>query len=132
MLAKMKKNDPKEKANFTCSNPRCNKEFTHPLTVDNLSAANPTTYVGCPYCLTPIQTTDNPADDERKPKRQVTETKIEEGKATRIDADAEPKEPASPQKCPKHFGYLSERSKGEETPEECLSCPNLIDCMRAQ
>ncbi len=33
-------------------------------------------------------------------------------------------------KCPHHYlGYLSERSKGEEIPEECMACKKTIECM---
>ena len=31
--------------------------------------------------------------------------------------------------CTHHFGYLSERSKGEETPDECMICKKTIECM---
>ena len=34
-------------------------------------------------------------------------------------------------KCSHHFGYLNQRSKGEEIPEECIICERLIGCMRA-
>ncbi len=33
-------------------------------------------------------------------------------------------------KCPHHYlGYLSVRSKGEEIPEECMTCEKTIECM---
>ena len=33
-------------------------------------------------------------------------------------------------KCPNHYlGYLSERSKGEGIPEECMICEKTIECM---
>ena len=31
--------------------------------------------------------------------------------------------------CPYHFGYLSERSKGEDIPEKCMTCKRLVQCM---
>lgn len=31
--------------------------------------------------------------------------------------------------CKHHFGYLSERSKSEALPEECIVCPKIVQCM---
>ncbi len=31
--------------------------------------------------------------------------------------------------CRHHFGYLSERSKSEALPEECIVCPKIVQCM---
>ena len=39
---------------------------------------------------------------------------------------------AQPSDCRRFFGYLSERSKGVEIPEECVACPKSIDCMLCQ
>jgi len=33
------------------------------------------------------------------------------------------------QGCVHHFGYLSERSKKEKIPEECMICGNVVQCM---
>jgi translation initiation factor IF-1 len=33
------------------------------------------------------------------------------------------------QNCQHQFGYLSQRSEGEEIPEECLLCEKLLECM---
>jgi hypothetical protein len=32
-------------------------------------------------------------------------------------------------KCNRHFGYLSERDKGEQIPEHCYGCSKSIECM---
>lgn len=31
--------------------------------------------------------------------------------------------------CPHHFGYLSQRSKGEGIPGECITCEKVIACI---
>jgi hypothetical protein len=36
---------------------------------------------------------------------------------------------ASPSGCREHLGYLSERSKGTEIPDECVACPKSLDCI---
>lgn len=36
---------------------------------------------------------------------------------------------AQPLNCKQHFGYLSERSKGVEIPDDCVACPRSLECM---
>lgn len=36
---------------------------------------------------------------------------------------------SSKTKCSHYFGYLSERTKREPTPETCFECPKLIECL---
>lgn len=36
---------------------------------------------------------------------------------------------ASVTDCKQYFGYLGERSKGEEIPEQCMTCSKLLGCM---
>jgi hypothetical protein len=31
--------------------------------------------------------------------------------------------------CKHYFGYLSKRSKSDGLPEECIVCPNIVQCM---
>lgn len=31
--------------------------------------------------------------------------------------------------CPYHFGYLSQRPKGQEIPSDCITCEKLTECM---
>lgn len=31
--------------------------------------------------------------------------------------------------CRQYFAYLSERSRDEEIPEECITCPKVIGCI---
>lgn len=34
--------------------------------------------------------------------------------------------------CPHHFGYLRQRPRDQEMPEECLACENIVDCMLSE
>ncbi len=36
---------------------------------------------------------------------------------------------AQPLNCKQHFGYLSERSKGVEIPDDCVACQKSLECM---
>ncbi len=130
LLATMKRKD--QTNNFTCPNPKCNKEFASSITVYDVSSANTETYEGCPFCLTAIEQAEDSDDDEREQKLKINENQISEVKSILMDANSESNENPSPQKCPEHFGYLNQRSRGEKTPEECMSCSKLIDCMLKQ
>ncbi|MDI6905109.1 MAG: hypothetical protein QMD13_06450 [Candidatus Bathyarchaeia archaeon] len=35
-----------------------------------------------------------------------------------------------PSGCPHHFGYLANRPKNDPVPQECLTCPKILECMR--
>jgi hypothetical protein len=32
--------------------------------------------------------------------------------------------------CTKHFGYLSERAANVPIPDDCLTCKDIVQCMR--
>jgi hypothetical protein len=132
LLAKMKRKNQTDNKNFTCPNPKCNKEFTSPITVYDLSSANTDKYDGCPYCLTAIETAEDSDNDEKEQELEINGNKIDKVRSFLMDANSESNKNPSPQKCPKHFGYLNQRSRGEKTPEECMSCPKLIECMLKQ
>jgi translation initiation factor IF-1 len=34
--------------------------------------------------------------------------------------------------CPHHFGYLRQRPRDQEIPEECLACEKMVDCMLSE
>lgn len=34
--------------------------------------------------------------------------------------------------CRNHFGFLNQRPKGSDVPEECLTCEKMIECMTSK
>jgi hypothetical protein len=62
------------------------------------------------------------AEQNNKPEKTVTETIPPKEKTLQDNDDSIG--------CHYHyFGYLSERQKGAQIPEECLSCKNILECM---
>jgi len=61
---------------------------------------------------------------EVKPKKERAKPKAPEVKQLACALD----ETSSPG-CAHHFGYLGERSKGEEIPDECITCEKTVECM---
>jgi len=43
-----------------------------------------------------------------------------------------PEEDKDPSGCPHHFGYLANRPKNAPVPQECLTCPKMLECIRAR
>ena len=118
----------KNEQTFACSNDKCKKVFDTPIVVHNLGLQNK--YSACPSCLTEIL---KKAFAKRGHKRakETAQTKEDRTKLRSIDPRIFCQE-AQPNDCSYHFSYLSERSKEETIPEECLLCSKVMDCMRQQ
>ena len=94
-----------ENQTLTCRNPKCNRTFDNPILIRDYKLGEIITYSGCPYCFSKIKEIQELQPEEPEPIQQST------------------------QKCPGKFGYLSNRSRGKDIPEECLTCKKLIACM---
>lgn len=100
-----------EKESFECQNPRCKKVFDTPIFIHDLSSQ--TTYYGCPFCLTKTEKSYQKRDEAHQLKTPPKEAKKKQEAV----------------KCSHFYGYLSQREKGAEMPEECLTCKKMVDCM---
>lgn len=113
---------------FTCSNPECGFVFDNPIIVQDLSSKDQSSYYACPQCLTEIMIDETSEVEEKKPTQKKKTIKTEDVEAQL--AKVEPDQPAPKEhKCPHHFGYLSQRSKQEKIPEECMTCEKIVQCM---
>ncbi|MBE0519736.1 hypothetical protein IBX35_01655 [Candidatus Bathyarchaeota archaeon] len=126
----MKKAKTKMKSqSFTCSNPECERVFANPIIVQNLSSKNESSYSACPYCLTEIVIETNSEVEEEKRTVKKKRAKIEEPIAQPTKLKPAEQLSLKDNKCPYHFGYLSQRSRKEEIPEECMTCEKIVQCM---
>lgn len=121
----MRNKNLKESKSFSCLNPMCKRGFAIPLTVHNFCSGNSVQYLGCPYCLTKIEKN---LESKREEQTLSARKDVIEDLKTKLMKTKPTQEPSS-KKCPHHLGYLSQRSRGENTPEECMICENLIECM---
>ena len=67
----------------------------------NLQLGPDALYDACPYCLTKISSNDRAAV-----------VPIEESRS-----------------CQHHLGYLRDRDKKTDVPDECMICKDIVDCM---
>lgn len=117
-----------ENQGFTCSNPRCARDFTNPIIVQDLSSKNKASYYACPYCFAEVATKKslevNEEEQTQRTKSTIVRQTIEQLKEVKP-----PQQPPEIQKCPHHLGYLKQRSKDENIPEECMTCKKLLECL---
>lgn len=113
---------------FTCSNPSCGRVFTNPIKAKNLASKEAEVYDACPYCLTEIVLEETATIQEKEQEPEAEKTKIKEPKIGSKDEKPARTQPEV-QNCAHFFGYLSQRSKKENIPEECIVCENIVQCM---
>ena len=122
-----KKETITESQTYTCPNPSCGKVFTNPVKTENFCSKNAEVYYACPFCLTEITLEESSTIVEEK---QNLKTKKSESKEASGDfKERTLTEPSKEQKCAHYLGYLSERSKKEKIPEECMMCEHIVQCM---
>ena len=82
-----------------------------------------TVYEACPFCLTEIMIEKGISVSEKQKPVDKKEAEIPAETDKNIRSTAEIDE------CKHFFGYLSERTKKEELPEECMLCGKIVQCM---
>jgi hypothetical protein len=120
-----KKEGPRE-TKFTCPNSSCGLVFSKPVKVKNLGCEDSECYDACPRCLTAVTLEESVAVVEAKPGALVEDSKEKE---IVNDAEERKAKPLTAMHCAYHVGYLSERSRNEKIPEECMVCENIVKCM---
>lgn len=117
-----------ESQSLTCANPKCRRVFANPIIVEDLSLNETGPYQACPYCLTELAV-------EGIAEAEAEDEELEKGAKTQASERIEKRElKLTPESltdhgCSHHFGYLSERSKSEGIPEECMTCDRIVQCM---
>lgn len=123
---KMQKNNltqtPENHNSIKC--PVCNDEFYEPLYAAVTSGCLVEEYYACPRCLSKITTietnttTKPPGAEEAKQEQATTQEPEIEEKNEEITV------------CLYQLGYLKQRPKNTPIPEECFTCPKMIECMK--
>ncbi len=119
-------NVEKEAKAFVCSNPKCQTSFAAPILVEDLSSEDESPYNACPYCLSKV---DETGKEEKTNRKRTAKAPTIEKPEKKRPAKETTLEKAG---CSHYFGYLSQRPKSKEMPEECILCQKILDCMLAQ
>ena len=109
----------KNNVTLTCPNEACKKVITKPLKTINRQQSSKEPYYACPYCLTEITFSETENDDApEKPDAEVAVS--EETPSLNLEKSSD---------CKHYFGYMNEKEHKQQMPEECMLCPQIIDCM---
>ena len=126
----MKKAKTKIKSQrYKCSNSECEMVFANPIIVQDLTSKNESSYSACPYCLTEIMIEEDSEVEEEKRTVKKKRTIIEKAEAQPPKLKPAEQLSLEENECLYHFGYLSQRSRKEEIPEECMTCKKIVECM---
>ena len=65
-----------------------------------------------------------------EPIEQITEIKTQKQVLECIKSADKPQQlPSKANGCPKNLDYYTKKPRPKQTPEECITCKNLIDCV---
>ncbi len=85
----------------------------------NLQEELPKPHSTCPYCLTIV--TEPNLENNGKPEKEQIESVVNREKPS--------KNKEKSIACHYHLGYLGEREKKEQFPDECMVCTQIVECM---
>ncbi|MGQ9565883.1 MAG: hypothetical protein ACUVT5_04990 [Candidatus Bathyarchaeales archaeon] len=117
-----------------CPNVDCGRTFDRPLKLTVLCSDPVETYFACPFCMSRLDL------DDPKPRLPKLEKPM---LPAEVDVE-DVKEDVKPLKhmerapevsegkqggCLHEFGYLKNRPKNKPIPDECLTCPKMIQCL---
>ena len=103
---------PHQSENLACPYDKCGKPFEQPVVLTDLSKTPRETYYACPYCFSKLEIA-------LKSQENLSSVSVK----TSDNADV-----MAPQKCSHYLGYLTTLQKEDSIPDECLTCPKLIQC----
>jgi len=109
---------PNESRIVICPNPKCHRKI-EPILLNKLSTAPVEQYYACPHCFIKLDVIST------QPQKQKEEKKKKE------EPPAKPpeKKEKGPSRCAGYIGYLATLPKNKPIPEECLTCPKVLDCV---
>jgi hypothetical protein len=122
-----RKKQSAEEDKFACPNSSCGLVFSKPVKVKNMGSEDSQWYDACPRCLTAITTEESVPVAEAKQDATAEDNKGMEPIVS--SSEEEMARPSATVKCAHYLGYLSERSKNEKIPEDCIVCENVVTCM---
>ena len=121
-----KKQNAKE-GKFACPNASCGLVFSKPLKVKNMGSEDSECYDACPRCLTAITLEESVPVIKAKQGVITEDNDVQEPVVS--NSEKTKAKPSAVVHCAHHLGYLSERSKNEKIPDECIVCENIVQCM---
>ena len=130
-------------SHYRCPNQECRKIFQKPIVLTDLSQNAPRVYSACPHCGFDLEMASPSAVGKktkmtfkipRSPEESVVTVKTSEKPTAAKDiqklptASTKPLQ-ARPPGCSHFFGYLRKIPKNTLIPDDCYSCPKMVECI---
>jgi len=125
---------------YRCPNQECRKIFQKPIVLTDLSQTSPQVYSACPHCGFHLEMA-SPSAVGKKTKMtfkipRSPEESMETSEKPTVAKDIQKVPTASPKplqarppKCSHFFGYLRKIPRNTAIPDECFSCPTMVECL---
>ena len=110
---------PNELGLIVCPNPKCHKKIEEPILLSDLSTAPVEQYYACPHCFIKLDVISTQPQKQKEEKKKKEEPPVKPPE----------KEEKDPSKCAGYLGYLASLPKNKPIPQECLTCPKVLDCV---
>lgn len=143
------------KSSYLCPNQECKKIFQKPIVLTDLSQTPPRRYSACPHCGFDLETASSSAVGKktkmtfkipRSPEESVVTVKTSKPEMTAESTETSEKPTvaediqklptasskplqARPPECSHFFGYLRKIPRNTSIPDECFSCPKMVECL---
>lgn len=115
-----------------CGYVRCGRAFDAPVRLTDFShRPRSRTYYACPYCFSKLNQNWTKTKHLHREDCEISDESLEIsiGGLKTILKDGEQKVAEKAGTCVHQFGYLKARSKNEAIPDDCLTCPKILQCM---
>jgi DNA-directed RNA polymerase subunit RPC12/RpoP len=111
---------PSKHDNSNCTCDECGEMFQKPLLATVMSNDSSQKYYACPRCLTKVSEVKAQQKEESKdePLKRYP---------SQVGTGSE-----SVGKCQHFLGYLKKRPKDVSIPDQCLTCPKMVECLYLQ
>lgn len=93
-----------------CPYESCGKGFVKPLMLTDPSSILRETYYACPHCQSKL------------------DIRVEDLHVIRVEKCEGGENAPTPVSCPYNFGYLKTLQENDPIPDECLTCPKIMQC----
>ena len=126
-----------EESHYRCPNQECRKIFQKPIVLTDLSQNSPRVYSACPHCGFDLEMASSSAVGKktkmtlkipRSPEESLEKPRAAKDIEKLPTASSKPLQ-ARPLKCSHFFGYLRKIPRNTPIPDECFSCPKMVECL---
>jgi len=125
---------------YRCPNQECRKIFQKPIVLTDLSQTSPQVYSACPHCGFHLEMASLSAVGKKNKLAfkipRSPEESMEISEKPTADKDVQKLPTASPKplqgrppKCSHFLGYLRKIPRDTPIPDECFSCPKMVECL---